>query len=64
VTLRIGLEDEIKVYFAEKLVAHHRLRSAEQGWVTIPEHHAALWQSTLKVEQRPLSTYQEAAKWS
>lgn len=64
VTLRIGLDDEVKAYFAEKLVARHRLRSAEQGWVTNPEHHAALWQSTLKVEQRPLETYEEAAKWS
>jgi transposase len=62
--VRIGLDDEIRVYQGEKLVARHRLRSIEQGWVTIPEHHAALWQSTLNVEQRPLETYEEAAKWS
>jgi transposase len=64
VTVRIGLNDEIKVYAAEKLVARHLLRSASQGWITIPEHHAALWQSTLKVEQRPLETYEEVSKWS
>jgi transposase len=62
--VRIGLDDEMRVYQGEKLVARHRLRSVEQGWVTIPEHHAALWQSTLNVEQRPLETYEEAAKWS
>ncbi len=64
VAVRIGLNDEFKVFAAEKLVARHQLRSVAQGWVTTPEHHAALWQSILKVEQRPLETYQEAAKWS
>lgn len=64
VYVRISLEDEIKVYCGEKLVARHRLQDAEQGWVTMPEHHAALWQSTLSVEQRPLETYEEAAQWS
>ena len=63
-TVRIGLDDELKAYNAETLVARHLMRSAEQGWVTTPEHHAALWQSILKVEQRPLETYQEAAQWS
>lgn len=64
VYVRISLEDEIKVYCGEKLVARHRLQDAEQGWVTMPEHHAALWQSTLSVKQRPLETYEEAAQWS
>lgn len=64
VAVRIGLNDEIKVYAAEKLVAQHGLRSAAQGWVTLPKHHAALWQSTLEVEQRPLETYEEASRWS
>jgi transposase len=64
VKVRIGLDDELKIYSAERLVARHLLRRAEQGWVTTPEHHAALWQSTLQVEQRPLETYQEASQWS
>jgi transposase len=64
VTVRISLDDELKVYSAELLVARHLLRCAEKGWVTTPEHHAALWQRTLKVEQRPLETYQEAAQWN
>jgi hypothetical protein len=62
--VRISLDDEMRVYLGDKLMARHRLRSVEQGWVTTPEHHAALWQSTLNVEQRPLETYEEAAKWS
>lgn len=64
VTVCIGLDDEIRVYYGEKLVARHCLRSAEQGWVTTPEHHASLWQSTLNVEQRPLETYEEVSQWS
>src|SRR5512139_2882225 len=64
VAVRIGLDDQFKVFAADKLVAQHQLRSADQGWGTLPEHHAALWQSTLKVEQRPLETYEEASQWS
>lgn len=64
VVVRISLEDEIRVYCAEKLVARHVLRSIEQGWVTTPEHHAALWQEVLRVQQRPLETYEEASRWS
>jgi len=64
VQLRIGLDEQVWVYDGETLVAQHRLQSARQGWVTVPEHHAALWQDTLKVEQRPLQSYQEASQWS
>jgi hypothetical protein len=64
VAIRIGLNDEFRVFAGEKVIAWHRLCSAEQGWVTKPEHHAALWQSTLRVAQRPLETYEEVAKWS
>lgn len=64
VVVRISLEDELRVYHADQLMARHRLQSSELGWVTTPEHHAPLWQSTLKVEQRPLEAYQEASQWS
>ena len=64
VVVRISLEDELRIYHADQLIARHRLQNSELGWVTTPEHHAALWQSTLKVEQRPLETYQEASQWS
>jgi hypothetical protein len=59
VAVRIGLEGTLRVYQAENLVATHWLRSHREGWSTIPEHHADLWQETLKVEQRSLAAYEE-----
>jgi transposase len=64
VTIRISLDDELRVYADEQLVASHILRDKHQGWVTVPEHHASLWQSTLHVEQRPLEIYEEVATWN
>jgi len=42
VAVRIGLEGLLRVYQGDRLVASHLLRSAGQGWVTVPEHHASL----------------------
>jgi hypothetical protein len=64
VTIRISLDDTLKVYHNEALVAAHSLRSSHDGWVTVPEHHAALWKETLQVEQRSLKAYEEVAQWS
>ena len=64
VGVRIGLDEQLRVYDGENLVAQHRLQPTEQGWVTVPEHHTTLWQDALQVEQRPLNVYQEAAQWS
>lgn len=65
VTIRIGLDEQLRVYAgADQLVAHHRLRGAGEGWSTVPEHHAALWEEALRVEQRPLATYAEVTEWS
>ena len=64
VAVHIGLDSTLRVYAAEKLVAKHSLQSARQGWVTVPEHHAALWQTTLGVQRRPLEVYEEAAAWN
>lgn len=58
VTVRIGLEGVVRIYQAETLVAQHRLRSKEEGWGTIPEHHRTLWEA-VKVEQRSLAAYEE-----
>ena len=52
------------IHCGENLVAHHRLQSAHNGWVTVPEHHQQLWRSTLKVERRSLQVYEEAGQWS
>lgn len=64
VFVRIGLDGSLRVYEGEVLVAQHALRSVREGWVTVPEHHAQLWQSTLRVERRPLEEYEEAGSWN
>jgi transposase len=61
VAVRIGLDGCLRVYQSETLVASHTLRSRQEGWSTIPEHHADLWSDTLKVEQRSLEVYEEVA---
>ena len=58
--MRIGLDDTLRVYQAETLVAKHLLRSQAEGWSTVPEHHRELWDG-VKVEQRPLAAYEEVA---
>ena len=64
VTIRIGLDGELLVYAGELKVAEHRLRSAADGWVTVPSHHARLWDQTLSVERRDLSVYEEVLQCS
>ena len=58
VMVRIGLDESLRVYDDDLVVAHHRLQSAAEGWVTVPDHHHRLWHDTLKVEQRPLQVYE------
>lgn len=64
VIVRIGLDDRLRVYDHDVVVASHSLQPARQGWVTMPEHHARLWQATQRVQQRPLQVYEEVAQWS
>jgi transposase len=65
VRVRIGLDGLLRVYADERLLAQHHLQPATDGWVTVPEHHAALWQAALgAVEQRPLVVYEEVGQWS
>ncbi len=70
VEIHLSLEDVLLVYRHprqspdEPPVARHVLRSAAEGWVTAPQHHAALWQTTLKVDARPLAVYAEVATWN
>lgn len=61
VQIRLTLDGELAVYDGERLAATHHVSSGEPGWVTVPEHHAALWAQTLEVEQRPLAVYEEVA---
>jgi len=64
VTIRIGLDDTLRVYHGERLQAYHALRTVDQGWVSVPEHHRQLWQDALQVERRSLTVYQEVAAWN
>lgn len=64
VTVHIGLDDSLRVYEGEKLVANHQLQPVTQGWVSVPDHQAWLWQNTLQVQQRSLAVYEEVGQWS
>ena len=61
VTVRLSLEGRLRIFADEELLADHRLRSAEEGWVTVPAHHLRLWRETLRVEARDLAVYEEVA---
>jgi transposase len=70
VEIRISLDGFIRVYDPLNFdpnqlpLATHWLRSAQEGWVTVPEHHADLWKDVYQVEQRSLQTYEEVSKWN
>ena len=65
VTVRLTLDGEITVLDGEEaVVATHRLRPSEEGWSTVPEHHASLWRETLAVERRELAVYEEVGRWN
>jgi transposase len=64
VTTYTSLDGYLSIYSGDVKVADHRLRSASEGWVTVPAHHATLWQDTLGVERRDLSVYEEVAQCS
>jgi len=64
VATRISLDGGLCIYADGVKVAEHRLRKASDGWVTVPSHHAALWQQTLKVVRRDLAIYEEVLQCS
>jgi transposase len=59
VTVRITLDGDLVVYDNDAPVAHHTLRNASLGWVTVGDHHRDLWRNTLRVERRDLTVYEE-----
>lgn len=60
VLVRISLDDRVRVYADEVLVATHQLQPVSAGWVTVAEHHHPLWESVAaQVERRSLSVYEE-----
>jgi hypothetical protein len=62
VSIRITLDGLLSIYAGEINVAAHRLKTAAQGWATVPDHHQALWSQTLQVERRDLAVYEEVAQ--
>jgi len=64
VRVRITLDGAVAIYDGAQCVAQHVLQPAAQGWVTVPDHHAALWADTLAVERRPLAVYAEVTTWN
>lgn len=69
VAVRIGLDDSLRVYDGETLVATHRLRPVAEGWGHVANHHRQLWRDVLsgdgaQVDHRPLAVYEEVASWS
>jgi len=62
VAVRIRLDGTFSVFAGERKVVEHRLRPACEGWVTVPEHHARLWEETLAVERRDLKVYEEVIR--
>jgi hypothetical protein len=55
VRVRITLDGVVAIYDGEQCVAQDALQPSCQGWVTVPDHHAALRADTLAVERRPLA---------
>jgi len=64
VTVRIDLDGFFSVCDCEAKVVDHRLRLANEGWVTVPSHHEGLWRDTLKVKCRDPAVYEEVATCS
>src|SRR5262249_58849907 len=64
VRVRIPLDGTMAIYDGEQCVAQHHRQPSTHGWVTLPDHHAALWADTLAVEPRPLAVYEEVATWN
>jgi len=64
VEIRLTLDGVLDVFRGEVVVVSHRLRSAREGWVTVPAHHAALWSEALGVQRRSLEVYEEVSAWN
>lgn len=59
VSIRISLDDELRVYGDDVLIATHLLAEKPAGWQSVAAHHRPLWQQTCRVAQRALSDYEE-----
>ncbi|NOK60203.1 MAG: hypothetical protein GFH27_549281n404 [Chloroflexi bacterium AL-W] len=64
VTVWSGWDDLLRVVWEDQIIATHQLQPKDQGWVTVPDQHATLWEATLQVETRSWQVYTEVAEWS
>ena len=64
VSVRITLDDVVRIYDGDTRVGEYRFQPATQGWVTVPAYHTPLWRQALEVERRPLTVYEEVASCS
>ena len=64
VSIRVSLDGLLSVYAGDEKVVEHRLKPVSEGWSTVPDHHKALWQETLRVQRRDLAYYEEVARCS
>ena len=64
VQVRLSLDDTVRIWWQERLIATHQVQPASAGWVTVAAHHAPLWQQAVQVEQRPLTQYMEVVEWN
>lgn len=62
VSIRISLDGQLRVFSNDRLVAQHRLRPVQEGWVHDDRFHARLWAQAVDVQARPLSVYEEVAR--
>lgn len=61
VIARVALDGRLRVFADDVLVVEHLLRPAQEGWVTVPAHHADLWRQAVAVQRRDLAVYAEVA---
>lgn len=61
VNIRIGLDGNLKIHYNDLIIAKHLLKKSNI-WNTIDNHHKKLWDNTLRVQNRPLSVYEEASE--
>lgn len=64
VQVRLSLDDTIRIWWQDRLVATHHRQPISAGWVTVAEHHAPVWQQAVQVDVRSLAQYEEVVEWS
>jgi len=64
VTIRISLQDDLRIFAGDRVIARYRLRPAAEGWAYRDGYHDRLQAQSVAVQARPLSVYEEVAACS